>query len=151
MVDRERRLSNTRPRDRLGRPLPWESPGFPQVPEREHISTLDALAAALDYLAQHLPFHAHEILEQRWRCCPQAERSWWQATAQAAAALTQDARGKSAGAQQLWARAGGTLRNPTTQRPAEITEKSSDELLRSLWNGHVPAELLGGADSALDH
>jgi len=51
----------------------------------------------MGYLAQDLPFHAHEVFEQRWRCCPENERLAWQAIAQWAAALTHQARGNKQG------------------------------------------------------
>lgn len=104
-----RRLSNTRPRDALGRPLPWDAVGEEMVPEREFISSSDAVAEAIDYLQRGLPFHAHEVLEQRWRCAPDGEREWWRAMAQAAAGATQAARGNEVGARRLRERASATL------------------------------------------
>lgn len=90
-----------RPRDRLGRPLSWEAVGFPGVPMREDISSADAVVAARAYLDQGLPFHAHEILEMRWRCCPGDERPLWRGLAQAAAGITHAARGNRVGADRL--------------------------------------------------
>ncbi len=105
----ERRLSNTRPRDALGRPLPWGAQGEQMVPEREFISSADAVTEAIDYLQRGLPFHAHEVLEQRWRCAPEDEREWWRVLAQAAAGVTQAARGNEVGAQRLQLRARASL------------------------------------------
>ncbi len=90
-----------RPRDRLGRPLAWDATGFPGVEQRERISSADAVAEARDYLARGLPFHAHEVLEMRWRCCPEVERPLWQGLAQAAAGATHAARGNPVGAERL--------------------------------------------------
>jgi hypothetical protein len=90
-----------RPRDRLGRPLPWDAQGYPGVEMRTSISTADAVREAQDYLRRGLPFHAHEVLEMRWRCCPESERPLWQGLAQAAAGMTHAARGNDIGAQRL--------------------------------------------------
>lgn len=94
-----------RPRDELGRPLPWDTEGFPGVPVRTTIDGVTAVAEAREYLGQGLPFHAHEVLEQRWRCCPPAERPAWRALAQWAAALTHQARGNAVGTARLAERA----------------------------------------------
>lgn len=98
----------SRPRDRLGRPLRrGDDPAlaFPGVPERSVIDGHDAWFEALGYLERDLPFHAHETLEQRWRCAPREERLAWQALAQWGAALTHAARGNAAGAAGVAARA----------------------------------------------
>lgn len=57
------------------------------------------------YLEQKLPFHAHEVFEQRWKSCPPDERDAWQALAQWGAALTQQARGNVIGQERLAMRA----------------------------------------------
>ena len=98
-----------RPRDRLGRPLPRDATGYPTVPIRADISSTDAIAEARAYLDEGLPFHAHEVLEMRWRCCPPDERDLWRTLAQAAAGVTHEARGNPVGAQRLHARASATL------------------------------------------
>ena len=90
-----------RPRDRLGRPLPWDEPGFPGVEQRDSLTAVEAVVAARGYLGRGLPFHAHEILEMRWRCCPPEERSLWRGLAQAAAGATHAARGNAVGAERL--------------------------------------------------
>lgn len=95
---------NERPRDRLGRPLAWDAVGFPGVEQRESITSADAVAEARDFLDRGLPFHAHEVLEMRWRCCPGEERPLWQGLAQAAAGVTHAARGNPVGAERLIAR-----------------------------------------------
>jgi predicted metal-dependent hydrolase len=93
-----------RPRDRLGRPLAWDATGFPGVEQRESITSTTATDEAADYLARGLPFHAHEVLEMRWRCCPAEERPLWRGLAQAAAGATHAARGNPVGAERLIAR-----------------------------------------------
>lgn len=98
-----------RPRDRLGRPLPAGTTGFPGVDIRASITAEDAVSEALDYLDRDLPFHAHEVLEMRWRCCPQPERQLWRGLAQAAAGATHAARGNDVGAVRLRERGRETI------------------------------------------
>jgi uncharacterized protein len=99
-------ISSERPRDRLGRPLDFDDPrAFPGVHERGEISAVDAWNEAMDYLKQGLPFHAHEVFEQRWKSCPESERDAWQALAQWGAALTQQARGNETGQRRIASRA----------------------------------------------
>ena len=91
-----------RPRDALGRPLPWDAQdAFPGVPQRDRLSSAEAVAEALDFLDRGLPFHAHEVLEIRWRCCPDHERPLWRGMAQCAAGHTHAARGNPVGAERL--------------------------------------------------
>lgn len=125
-----RRLSNTRPRDELGRPLPWGAPGEDMVPEREWIDASDAIDEAVAYLQSGRPFHAHEVLEQRWRCAPEDEREWWRALAQAAAGVTQAARGNQVGAQRLRERARARLESLAV--PIPVTRSVAGEQLDSL-------------------
>lgn len=118
--------SSTRPRDRLGRPLDHDDPrAFPEVPEREQIGAEQAWVEALEYLARDLPFHAHEVFEQRWKCCPANERNCWQALAQWGAALTQAARGNDVGSQRLALRAKerieGALANDAVPSCVDVT------------------------------
>ncbi len=97
-----------RARDRYGRPLPHDgdpSRVVPGVPERDAITGEQAWTEALDYLSRDLPFHAHEVFEQRWRCAPESERACWKALAQWGAALTHHARGNTLGAQRVAERA----------------------------------------------
>ena len=98
-----------RPRDRLGRPLPREATGFPGVEQRDSITTAQAVTEAQAYLDEGLPFHAHEVLEIRWRCCPPDERSLWRGLAQAAAGATHAARGNPTGATRLIERGRTTI------------------------------------------
>lgn len=94
-----------RPRDRLGRPLPRDAAGYPGVEPRPSITSAEAVTEARDYLEQGLPFHSHEVLEMRWRCCPADERPLWRGLAQAAAGATHAARGNAVGAVRLHERA----------------------------------------------
>ena len=103
-------VSSERPRDRLGRPLdPGDPRAFPGVPERSEIDGVTAWNEAIDYLHRDLPFHAHEVFEQRWKCAPDDERELWQALAQWAACLTQRERGNTVGQRRLAERAHAKL------------------------------------------
>lgn len=105
-------MPEPRPRDHLGRPLPRDAAAtdiVATVPDRDSISSTQAWDEACGYLAAGRPFHAHEVLEQRWRCCPHPERDAWRALAQWGAALTHQARGNSVGAHRLAERAHALL------------------------------------------
>lgn len=85
------------------------------MPERSDISAVDAWREAVEFLDQGLPFHAHEVFEQRWKCCPEGERDAWRALAQWGAALTQRARGNEIGQRRIALRARNSLLDATTQ------------------------------------
>jgi hypothetical protein len=107
-------------RDRLGRPLRGESitaDSFPQVPEREYISCQQAWNEITNYLTRELPFHVHEVAEQRWRCAPITEKQLWRACAQMGAARTHEARGNHVGAIRLSERARETLATSDPMSP----------------------------------
>lgn len=126
------RTSTERPRDRWGRPLPWGENGFPTVPPRAWISSEDAIAQAVDYLSEDLPFHAHEVLEQRWRCCPPGESGLWRALAQWAAGATHAARGNARGARALRERGRAGVRQHGSGQAGDSasTERFADDLDR---------------------
>lgn len=104
---------STRPRDRWGRPLDHADPlgiAFPPAPEIPDLSADLAWDLGIEYLDRDLPFHAHEIFEQRWKLSLSAEfsideRVAWQVLAQWGAALTHLARGNPAGAERVAQRA----------------------------------------------
>lgn len=112
MTDRDRdaagRPRQARPRDELGRPLPYGAAGVEPVSEdpRPPVETLD--------LARRLvnggrPFSAHEVLEARWKACPEEERELWQGLAQICVGLTHAARGNKTGAARLVERGASRL------------------------------------------
>jgi hypothetical protein len=101
-----------RPRDALGRPLPWDADPSriaPPVPETDGRPVAEVWTIAVGFLAHGSPFHAHEVFEQRWRTCPESDRAAWRAAAQWGAAETHAARGNAVGAQRLAGRALETL------------------------------------------
>ena len=102
------RARQARPRDELGRPLPYGSPGVEPVSE-EPLPALESLEAARDLLKAGRPFSAHEVLEARWKACPPEERDLWQGLAQLCVGLTHAARGNRVGALRLIERGAGHL------------------------------------------
>jgi len=102
--DDQGRARNARPRDSLGRPLPYESAGVPRVPDDFVLPPLPALAEAQRLLDEDLPFHAHEVLEGSWKAAPESERELWQGLAQLAVGLTHVRRGNASGAVTLLTR-----------------------------------------------
>jgi hypothetical protein len=120
--DRERdrdaagRARNARPRDGLGRPLPYGTEGEDRAPEGVVRTPDRALAEAQALLDAGRPFHAHEVLEDAWKSCPEEERQLWRGLAQLAVGLTHAARGNARGAATLLDR-GATNIAPYAERP----------------------------------
>ena len=94
------RARQARPRDELGRPLPYDAVGVEPVSE-EPLPPLETVEAAVALLAQGRPFSAHEIFEARWKDGPEEERDLWQGLAQLCVGITHALRGNEVGAQTL--------------------------------------------------
>lgn len=105
--DEDGRPRQARPRDALGRPLPYGATGVPPVSE-DPLPPQDTLAEARRLLDEGRPFSAHEVLEARWKAGPADELDLWQGLAQLCVAITHALRGNSVGAQRLLDR--GTAR-----------------------------------------
>lgn len=106
--DVDGRARQARPRDELGRPLPYGAAGVEPVSE-EPLPPAETLDLARRLVAEGRPFAAHEVLEVRWKTCPVAERELWQGLAQLCVGLTHAARGNRVGAERLVERAAGRL------------------------------------------
>jgi hypothetical protein len=107
--DADGRARNARPRDALGRPLPYGAVGEERAPEgvvRPPGQALDEAQALLD---AGRPFHAHEVLEDAWKSAPEAERELWRGLAQLAVGLTHALRGNPTGAATLLERGAGNI------------------------------------------
>lgn len=102
-----------RPRDALGRPLPYGATGVEPVGE-DPLPPEQTLAVARELLDRGRPFSAHEVLEARWKDCPVEERPLWQGLAQLCVALTHAARGNGTGAQRLLQRGVGRVEQYAT-------------------------------------
>ncbi|MEU0117070.1 DUF309 domain-containing protein [Streptomyces bobili] len=118
--DEEGRARSARPRDGLGRPLPYGTAGVERQPEGVVRRPQDSVAEAQALLDAGKPFHAHEVFEDAWKSGPQEERALWRGLAQLAVGLTHAARGNLTGGPRLlgrgaaaveeWARATGRWR-----------------------------------------
>ena len=106
--DTEGRARQARPRDALGRPLPYGAEGVEPVSE-EPLPPEETLLAARELVEAGRPFAAHEVLEARWKAGPVEERDLWQGLAQVCVALTHAARGNQSGADRLYERAATRL------------------------------------------
>jgi uncharacterized protein len=110
--DRDRdvtgRARQARPRDALGRPLPYGASGVEPVSE-DPLPPLETVAEARRLVAEGRPFSAHEVLEARWKDGPPQERHLWQGLAQICVGLTHAARGNGVGAVRLVERGAGRL------------------------------------------
>lgn len=106
--DASGRARQARPRDALGRPLPYGAVGVPPVSE-DPLPPVETLTVARALVADGRTFAAHEVLEARWKAGPQAERDLWQGLAQLCVGVTHAARGNQVGAVRLVERAAGRL------------------------------------------
>ena len=107
--DPEGRARNARPRDALGRPLPYGSGGEERAPEGVVRPPAEALAEAQRLLDADRPFHAHEVLEDAWKSAPDAERQLWRGLAQLAVGRTHLLRGNDRGATTLLERGAANI------------------------------------------
>jgi uncharacterized protein len=98
--DPEGRARQARPRDELGRPLPYGSKGVEPVSE-EPLPPDETLRYARELLDEGRPFSAHEVLEARWKAGPAEQRDLWQGLAQICVGLTHALRGNHVGAGRL--------------------------------------------------
>jgi hypothetical protein len=103
------RARNARPRDALGRPLPYGAVGEDRAPEGVVRPPAQALAEAQELLDAGRPFSAHEVLEDAWKSAPEAERELWRGLAQLAVGLTHAMRGNARGAATLLERGAGNI------------------------------------------
>jgi uncharacterized protein len=99
--DAEGRARNARPRDGLGRPLPYGANGVERQPEGIVRTPSQTLAEAQRLLDDGKPFHAHEVFEDAWKNSGEAEQALWRGLAQLAVGMTHKARGNEAGAEAL--------------------------------------------------
>jgi hypothetical protein len=102
--DPDGRARNARPRDALGRPLSREEEGVERIPDDYAPGAEQAVAHAGRLLEEDRPFHAHEVLEARWKSGPEDERDLWQGLAQICVGLTHLQRDNAPGAAALLVR-----------------------------------------------
>ncbi|MFO7193099.1 MULTISPECIES: DUF309 domain-containing protein [Thermocrispum] len=124
LPDRDRdesgRPHNRRPRDGLGRPLPYGAAGVPRQPEGVARTPSETLDEAQRLLDEGKPFHAHEVFEDAWKAgdgLPGGREPLWQALAQLAVGLTHVGRGNPKGSVRLLRRGAANLQPYAGQRP----------------------------------
>ncbi len=133
--DQSGRPRNARPRDAYGRPLPYDAEGVPTMPDELELGPEETIAEAKRLLDDDRPFHAHEVLEARWKTCPEEERPLWRGLAQLAVGVTHLRRGNEKGARALFDRACAVLDAYTGPRwgldiPAIIRDVAEGRELR---------------------
>jgi hypothetical protein len=140
MSDRDRddvgRARNARPRDGLGRPLPYGAEGVERQPEGVVRPPEESLAEAQRLLDAGMPFHAHEVLEDAWKSAAEPERGLWRGMAQLAVGLTHVARGNGSGAAALLERGAENIEPYRAEPPYGI---DIDGLTR--WAAGMVAEV----------
>lgn len=107
--DESGRARNARPRDGLGRPLPYGASGVARQPEGIVRTPAETLAEAQQLLDTGRPFHAHEVFEDAWKTTPGPDRELWRGLAQLAVGMTHALRGNGKGAVALLERGSANL------------------------------------------
>ena len=139
--DAEGRARNARPRDALGRPLPYGAVGEEGAPEGVVRAPAQSLAEAQQLLDAGRPFHAHEVLEDAWKSAPDADRQLWRGLAQLAVGLTHAARGNARGAATLLDRGAGNIAPYAARAPHGVDVEG---LAR--WGRDLAAAAAAGRD-----
>jgi hypothetical protein len=124
MSERDRddagRPRQARPRDTLGRPLPYgDARAVEPVPEQPLPPSV-ALALAQSLLDGGRAFAAHEVLEAVWKAAPAGERDLWQGLAQVCVGITHAQRGNTVGASRLLRRGAERLRPYRADPPHRV-------------------------------
>lgn len=118
--DEEGRARNARPRDGLGRPLPYGSPGVERQPEGVERTPDETVRDAQRLLDDGKPFHAHEVFEDAWKTGPADEQDLWKGLAQLAVGLTHAARDNPVGSATLLRRGADYITDYTDAEPHGI-------------------------------
>jgi hypothetical protein len=143
--DESGRPRNTRPRDALGRPLPYGSEGVSRVPDDLHLSPTETLSYAQRLLDSGHAFSAHDVLEAAWKNGPDRERPLWQGLAQLAVGITHVQRGNLPGAAALLRRASDRLSRVALPAPYAV------DVAGLITYAHTLADdLMGGSGTGSD-
>ncbi|MFP5309373.1 MAG: DUF309 domain-containing protein [Actinomycetes bacterium] len=113
LSDRDRnehgRPEQARPRDRTGRPLPYDTDVTELVEEHEHDTVEGALANGVRLWGEQRFFEAHECLEDVWHHAPEPDVAFWKAVIQVAVGCVHVQRGNPRGAVTMWTRSADRL------------------------------------------
>lgn len=115
--DPDGRARNARPRDGLGRPLPYGADGVERQPEGVQRTPDETIEEAQRLLDDGKPFHAHEVFEDAWKAADEPERALWRGLAQLAVGMTHAARGNETGAESLLQRGADNIWPYEVTRP----------------------------------
>lgn len=143
MSDRDRtpdgKPQNARPRDALGRPLPYGDEGVERVPDDVEFTPDEAITEGQRLLDHGYPFHAHEVFEAVWKSATPEERPLWQGLAQLSVGLTHLLRGNPTGALSLLQQGRARVRHYEDEPPHGL---DIDGL--AAWADHLAAEIERG-------
>ncbi len=123
--DRDRRTDGraeqSRPRDRSGRPLPYDTEIQPLAEDHDPETVEEALDLGVRLWNDERFFEAHECLEAVWHAAPQDDTDFWQGVIQIAVAGVHIQRGNRTGALALLERAAGHLEGyPDLHRGVDV-------------------------------
>jgi len=118
--DEEGRARNARPRDGLGRPLPYGEEGVERQPEGIERTPEETVREGQRLLNDGKPFHAHEVFEDAWKTGPADEQDLWKGLAQLAVGLTHAARGNLVGSATLLRRGADYIASFSDAQPYGI-------------------------------
>ncbi|MEU4666950.1 DUF309 domain-containing protein [Amycolatopsis sp. NPDC023774] len=130
--DESGRARNARPRDGLGRPLPYGADGVARQPEGVVRAPGETLTEAQRLLDEGRPFHAHEVFEDAWKATDGPERELWRGLAQLAVGMTHALRGNGRGAVALLLRGAANLEPFAAAPPHGIDVPGLQEWAREL-------------------
>lgn len=145
--DRDRRADGrpeqARPRDRTGRPLPYDTAEVELAEEHDPATVEEALEVGVRLWGEQRYFEAHECLEQVWHAAPPDDEDLWQGVIQVAVAAVHLQRGNPDGAIALFGRARERLeRYPPTHRGIDVATARR-------WCVDAAAELRAGGEPSL--
>lgn len=146
--DDEGRARNARPRDGLGRPLPYGADGVARQPEGVARTPEQTLTEAQRLLDAGMPFHAHEVFEDAWKSGPSQEEPLWRGLAQLAVGLTHAARGNAKGGASLLERGTDSLARYTAGTGLPTYGLDLDGL--AAWARELTGRLPGPLDAAAE-
>lgn len=111
--DRDRnedgRAENQRPRDRFGRPLPYDTTETDLAEDFDYDTVDEALLHGTALWNRQRFFEAHECLEDVWHHAPPEDREFWKGVIQVAVGCVHHQRGNAKGSVTLLGRAAGRL------------------------------------------
>ncbi|MFU8841307.1 MAG: DUF309 domain-containing protein [Nitriliruptoraceae bacterium] len=139
------RPEQARPRDRTGRPLPYDTTGVPVTEDHEPTDVEEALVLGARLWDEQRFFEAHECLEHVWHAAPPEDTRFWQGVIQLAVAGVHLQRGNPAGARTLLARVTERLEAyPAVHRGVDVAGAlaTARRVLADLATG-VPPEAAG--------